>query len=109
MPNYNRAIKEKIGDFILKSPDMSGFLSGKLVRCDSKYVYVQLSHAIENKFSNGWNLKFYGNRLTFQMQHAALKYINQHNLFPKLIAQSEYSNDESRMFTAPPRFNLKFR
>lgn len=109
MPNYNRALKEKIVDFILKSPDISGFLSGKLVRCDNKYVYVQLSHSIENKLSNGWNLKFYGNRLTFQVQHAALKYITLHKLFPRLIAQSRYSYDESKLYAATPCFNLKFR
>lgn len=109
MPNYNRALKEKIVEFILKSPGLQGFLSGKLVRCDNKYVYVQLSHSIEKHFSNKWNLKFYGNRLTFQIQHAALKYIKLHKLFPRLIAKSRYSTDESKLYTAPLCFNLKFR
>ncbi|XP_055307723.1 uncharacterized protein LOC129571875 [Sitodiplosis mosellana] len=110
MPNYKRAVEMKIVDsFILKSPDMPGFLSGKVVGCDNRHINVQLSHSMGNDdASNECNLKFYGNRLPFQIQHEALKYIEKHKLFPQLIAESRYANDESEL-SASLHFDLKFR
>lgn len=107
MPNFFNAIEKKIIDnFIMKSPDLPNFLTGQLVGCDEKNIYVTLSHSVGNESPDECNLKFYGNRLPFQVQHQALKYVKKHKLFDKLIAKSRYENDESQFKI---KFDLKFR
>lgn len=112
MPNISRAFKESIlEDLIIKrvttSRQPNTLICGRISLCDENYIYIQITEGIEELLP--WNAKqiqlfdvvFYKNRTTHQLQHSALDYVKKHKLFGILINNPNFERNEYQLGQLP--------
>lgn len=110
--NFRKAIDVKLLEaFTIKKSDTpkAPLFSGKLQSCDNNYIYVKIINANqEARFVNNDNMlfdiTFNINRLTYQIQLAALQWVNEHRLFSILIANPLYSRTDKVVPTVNAEF-----
>lgn len=81
--------KNTLDRFILKkmlSSNEAG-IQGRIKRNDECFIYVEINeNDVQNlDFKAKYEIDFILNRLAYQVQHLALDYVQEHNLFEKFI------------------------
>lgn len=69
--------------------------SGQIKRCDKDFIYVEIVEDDFDLLRNNadkqyFDIKFHINRVGYQLQHRALKYMGKHNLHSILIDNKQY-------------------
>lgn len=70
-------------------------ITGKITNCDQDFMYIKIfegyEELIQNKAHIFYAINFISNRATYQIQHMALKYIEEHELFYTLVQNLEFN------------------
>lgn len=113
MPNYSQALADKVVDSFTittigtKEPLIS---SGNLI-ASGDFVLLKIKGGFEFALVHHkefrFDLNFIANRLTYEVQHYALKWLEDHNLFMNLIENPLYEN--SPLITVPDTPDNTFR
>lgn len=101
MPNIQKALQDSVVEDIIIKPvqetTKNTMIFGRISVCDEIFIYIEITEGITELLS--WNMNefqlfdiiFYKNRTTFQLQHNALNYVKQHRLFSILINNPKYA------------------
>lgn len=70
--------------------------SGQITRCDKEFIYMKMGeddshHLIKMCEPQRFDISFHINRTSFQMQHKALEFVQNHELYATLINNIEYN------------------
>lgn len=70
--------------------------SGEIKRCNKDFIFIEIVEDDFNDVRNNcerqyFDISFNINRVSYQLQHRALKYMNDHKLHSILINNSEYN------------------
>lgn len=71
--------------------------AGSIEECDDTFFYLKIKNGfdvLQYSYTESalFDINFHPNRLSFELQHHALKYIKEHDLFDLLINHSSYNN-----------------
>lgn len=117
MPNFFKAIQDSILDGFTIKPitnvsTMNSLISGQIQGCDEHFIYIRISEGFEdlllliNNESQLFDVNFFTNRTTYQLQHNSLNWLEKHGLFKNLIDNPQYAHNENR---TPDPIEYKFR
>lgn len=96
MPNIFDAWNNSLLDgCIVECVGMREMYSGQMIACSKDFIFINIHTGSEDcsrlsKDGHLFNISYHINRLPFQIQHNALKWVNDHNLFDKLISYPIY-------------------
>lgn len=101
MINYARAIEDStLKGCTIKPTGSSDILcSGEIKRCNEHQIYIEIHEGFEylqSSYANEaqfFNVNFFINRSTFQLQHNAISWMQKHNLFSLLIKNPLYDRE----------------
>lgn len=112
MPNIPRAFNESVLEHFIIKPitatrEPETVICGRISLCVENVVYIQITEGITELFP--WNeedfqrfdIIFIKNRTSFQLQHNALDYVKEYNLFPILINHPKYAENEHQLSQLP--------
>lgn len=117
MPNFSKAIKDStIKELTIKSIRSEDVISSaKIIRCDESFIYFKVEEGT-NKIFNSYvdkgqmfNINFFINRSTYQLQHEALNWMESHELFDILIKNSLYDHAEDIVASGSSILSHQFR
>lgn len=96
MRNYAKAFEKSFLDkFTLEATkDLNKkLISGRIKSCNNEHLILKITNEFKNiSVDSNFKLEFNINRSTFQMQHATIKWIEDHKLFDQLINNPQYQN-----------------
>lgn len=108
---FNAAIK----GCILKINGEDGLFTGSIFKIDYQFIYIQIEDGYDEfryfHINHTFDIDFYGNQLPYQLQLSALKWIQEHKLFPILIEnplfneELAHSNDSGSWITCCKHLN----
>lgn len=92
---YYRAWKNKTIETFTAKPngtELDLVVSGQIQQVDTHYILLKVLEGAATlvAWSGGFNITFNINRKVYQLQHNALKWIKEHNLFSILIDNPQY-------------------
>lgn len=97
MPNIFEAFKKGAIEecMVVSLSNKSIVITGKISDCNQQHIYIKISEGydelIQNKANLFYAISFITNRATYQIQHMALKYIEEHELFDILVHNPEFN------------------
>lgn len=101
MPNIFDAWNNSFLDgCIVESIGMREMCSGQMIGCSKDFIFIKIQTGFEDclrlskKDGHLFNISYHINRLPFQLQHNALKWVKDHSLFDKLISYPMYWADQ---------------
>lgn len=105
MPNFSKVIRDSILEGLTIKPvdgiaQTNTLILGRIYKCDENFIYIRITDGFEeilllNENENQlFDVVFYKNRTTYQLQHSALDRLKEHNLFQILINNAKYAQNE---------------
>lgn len=78
-------------------PEPEPVITGVVQEIEKKYIYLAINEGYDELAEQlndiCYDIRFYSNRLPYQLQHYALEWINEHKLFPLLIDNPTYRDE----------------
>lgn len=105
MPDFSRAIEGSIlkGFTIKPIESENTSISGRIQGCNDQFIYIKIDEGFEELLcyvadeEQLFNVRFFINRMNYQLQHNALTYMQNHILFPILINNPRYSENDDEL------------
>lgn len=108
MHDIDSAISDKILDCFTLTPtqfESDTEIIGRIKKADKDWIYLCISDEYSLNYVKAYckevvfDITFHINRTPFQIQHLALQYMQEHNLFPILINNPSFVNKPSNLNT----------
>lgn len=98
--NFYDANSQDMCGFVIKPNGSSetSLFCGDVGGCDAEYLYLKITKGFDElcynyKNDTRFDVYFHINRNSYQLQHNALYYMKEHDLFPVLINNKGYLNE----------------